>query len=102
MGHETSDATREKMRIAKKGKFVNEKNPNWRGDDVSYEQLHLWIKDHKPKPLLCELCGEKKKLELANISGEYKRDVKDFLWVCRSCNQKMHVPAHPRFKNQQR
>lgn len=27
--------------------------------------------------------------ELANISGQYKRDTNDFQWVCRSCHTKI-------------
>lgn len=27
-------------------------------------------------------------MELSNISGEYKRDVNDFEWLCVSCHRK--------------
>ncbi len=79
---------------------TGDKNPQWKGDDASYSSLHEWISNHKPKPLLCEICGEKKKLELANISGEYKRDTNDFRWVCHQCNCNMQIPAHPRFEGE--
>ena len=53
---------------------------------LSYDGLHIRLRKHKPKPLQCSMCGEIKKLELANISGKYKRDIRDFIWVCRSCH----------------
>jgi len=76
---------RKKMSENRKG----EKNPNWKGDNVSISALHSWIKDHKPKPNFCEICNKKTdKLDCANISGEYKRDINDFQWICRKCHMK--------------
>jgi hypothetical protein len=43
----------------------------------------------KKKPLLCVRCHKKKPTNLANVSGMYKNDKKDFLWVCRSCHNKI-------------
>ena len=34
----------------------------------------------------CEECKEEKPLDLANISGEYKRDINDYEWLCRRCH----------------
>lgn len=75
---------REKLREAK----LENKNPMWKGDNVGYNQLHNWIRTRKPKPALCGNCGIKKPYDLANISGNYKRDVNDFEWICRSCHMK--------------
>ena len=65
-----------------------EKNPFWKGGNVGYYAMHAWIRNHKSKPLVCEICGLPKKLELANISpdGKYHRDINLFLWVCRKCH----------------
>ncbi|KKN15939.1 hypothetical protein LCGC14_0981020 [marine sediment metagenome] len=63
-------------------------NPQWKGDDVGYGALHEWIRGNKPKPELCEDCGEHPPFEVMNIIGEYKRDVSDFKWVCRACHMK--------------
>jgi hypothetical protein len=61
--------------------------PNFKFDNVSYGALHDWIKSHKPKSLFCEKCGKiTDKLDCANISGEYKRDIADFRWLCRRCH----------------
>ena len=64
------------------GKNKKEKNGQWAGKNVKYGSLHDWAKYYKSKPLFCEKCGEKKKLDLANISGKYKRDLNDFEWIC--------------------
>ncbi len=67
----------------------------WKGDDVGYFALHAWIRRNKPKSEVCESCGKKKKLDAANISGKYKRDVNDFKWLCRKC----HLESDERMKN---
>lgn len=63
-----------------------EKNPMWKGDNVGLGALHGWVASRKPKPELCEKCKERQPYDLANISGEYKRDINDFEWLCRSCH----------------
>ena len=64
----------------------NEKNVNWKGDDITLGTLHGWVRRRKPKPTLCERCGERKPQDLANISQLYIRDVNDFEWLCRRCH----------------
>ena len=66
--------------------LTNEKNPMWKGDRVGYGALHRWIERHKSKPKFCERCKHKPPYDLANISGEYKRDINDFEWLCRKCH----------------
>jgi hypothetical protein len=82
LGKRYSKKTKQKMSIVKR----NEKHPQWKGNDVGYGALHKWISKNKPKPELCEECNKKKLLELANISGEYKRDINDYRWLCRKCH----------------
>jgi len=65
---------------------LGEKNPIWKGNNVGIKVLHEWIRRHKPKVEFCERCNKKKKLELANISGLYKRDINDYEWLCRKCH----------------
>jgi ribosomal protein L37AE/L43A len=67
-------------------KRVGEKSPNWKGDEVGYLGVHWWIRKYKPKPELCEHCHNKKPKDCANISGKYKRDVTDYIWLCRKCH----------------
>lgn len=70
---------------ANKGKY----NSQWKGNKVGLISLHEWVRNHKPKPEFCEECKKAKPYDLANISGEYKRDINDFKWLCRSCHMKM-------------
>lgn len=84
--------TLKKISEAKKGKNMGEQNHNWKGDNVSYTNLHIWIRKYKPKPENCENCGKKEEyLEASNISGEYKRDINDFEYLCASCHKIKHI-----------
>jgi len=77
---------------------MNEKNSQWKGDKVKYISLHNWTRRHKPQPELCENCKEFPPYDLANISGNYKRDINDFEWLCRRC----HMNKDGRIKNLRR
>lgn len=46
----------------------------------------MWVRARKPIQMKCEFCNKEEKLELANISGKYKRDIKDFVWLCHKCH----------------
>ncbi|HEC65687.1 MAG TPA: hypothetical protein ENI23_10350 [bacterium] len=62
----------------------------WKGSEVGYYALHEWIRRQLGKPRKCSKCGTKKakRYEWANISGEYKRDVDDYIRLCKSCHHK--------------
>jgi hypothetical protein len=60
---------------------------NKRNYSTKMGAIHHWIKRRKPKPLLCERCGKSPVKDCANISGEYKRDLNDYEWLCRKCHQ---------------
>ena len=89
---------REDRALKRSGKYIprsrlginkGSNNGYWKGDNVCYTGLHLWIKTRLPKSESCQECGLKTdKLDLANISQEYKRDVSDWEWLCRSCHMK--------------
>jgi hypothetical protein len=69
-----------------KGINLGIKNNQWK-ENVGYDALHQWIRRHKPVPQCCENCGEKKnRLDCANISGKYKRDILDYKYICRRCH----------------
>lgn len=77
-----------------KGWFTKErtegkKNVNWKGDDVSYKCLHEWVyrKLGKATKYLCEHC-DKQAQEWANKSGNYKREISDWIPLCKSCHKK--------------
>lgn len=71
------------------------KNPQWKGDNVGYKCLHRWIRRNKPMAERCETCLQVKRLEAANISQKYLRDLSDWKWLCRSC----HMKEDGRYKN---
>ena len=77
--------TEETKKIIGKKNF-GKNNGMWKGDNVGYGSLHEWIKNRKPKPKFCEICKIKPPIDLANISGKYKRDLSDWEWLCRKCH----------------
>ena len=62
------------------------KHHNWKGDDVGYVGLHMWIRRNFPKPELCHLCREKQPQEVACITSIYNREFKNWAWFCRKCH----------------
>lgn len=74
---------------------MGKKNPLWKGDKVSYRGLHKWVERNLPKVEECQTCGKKAKLECGNISHLYKRDLSDWIWICRSCNHLMDKTRFP-------
>lgn len=68
---------------------LGDKNHKWKGDDITYGNLHNWIATRKPKPKKCEFCGKKtKKLELSSKTHKYRRDIDEFQYLCRKCHTK--------------
>ncbi len=70
---------------------ISGKNSNsWKGDKVGYFALHDWVRKQLGKPKKCEHCGisKAKKFEWANKSGEYKREIGDWIRLCTSCHLK--------------
>lgn len=71
-----------------------EDNPFWKGDKVGYHGIHIWIRKQLGKPLFCEHCKTSdttKKYQWANRSGQYKRDVADWMRLCLSCHKKFDL-----------
>jgi hypothetical protein len=58
----------------------------WKEGKIDICALHQWVKRNKPKIELCENCMKNKSFDLANISGEYKRDINNYKWLCRRCH----------------
>ena len=65
-----------------------EKHHCWKGDKVGYSAMHDWIIRQKGRPKICEHCGTTtaKKFEWANVSGEYKREISDWIRLCTKCH----------------
>jgi hypothetical protein len=59
----------------------------WKGDAVGYAALHDWVRRQRGAPERCESCGTTAgRLEWANISREYRRDVADWMALCKPCH----------------
>jgi len=75
-----------------KGFGAGEKNGMWKGNDVSYTGLHIWIANKRGKPHYCEHCKRSdlphRSYHWANISRKYKRDVSDWIRLCVKCHSK--------------
>lgn len=68
---------------------TGEKHKNWKGEKVSYEALHIWVRYWKGKPKKCEHCGKLEgRLEWANIDRKYSRKLEDYISLCKSCHTK--------------
>ena len=69
----------------------DEKSPRWRGDNVGYSGLHCWVYKHKGRPTQCEHCGKNilisRRIHWANKSGNYLRDLNDWLRLCSKCHK---------------
>jgi len=74
----------------KKGHGLKEENVNWKGDKVGYHALHSWVNRKLGKPNKCEICGTEtaKNYEWANKNHKYKRDLNDWIRLCRFCHRK--------------
>jgi len=60
---------------------------NFKGESVGYDALHDWVNRHKGKACKCENCGnDKGRIEWANKSHEYKRDLEDWIQLCKKCH----------------
>ena len=59
---------------------------NWKGENASYDAKHQWVNYHKKKTGICVICNEYKKTVWANIDHKYKRDLADYIELCRKCH----------------
>ena len=65
-------------------------NPAWRGNDVGYFGIHLWLRNNFEYPKHCENCGQDKKLDWALMDGkDYERKRENFMALCRGCHLAM-------------
>jgi hypothetical protein len=59
---------------------------NFKGGKVGYNALHSWVRRYKGKATCCEKCQSTSNVQWANKSWEYKRDLDDWLELCRKCH----------------
>lgn len=92
--------TREKIRSVYKGRFQENSN-RWSGEKVGRTGLHYRIYRVYGRAKKCELRVLKRGVckcksesyDWANISGEYKHDIMDFIQLCRSCHERFDKKA---------
>jgi len=74
---------------------VEEASSSWKGDDVGYPGLHAWVQKERPRTGICQHCGAAGgRTHNANISGEYRRDLDDFIEVCGKCHYRHYATPH--------
>ena len=71
-----------------KGSGKGNKNGMWKGDDAGYVALHLWVNSNWKKEKICEECRTKNNVQLANVTGVYKRDFSNWKYLCSKCHYK--------------
>lgn len=72
----------------KKGQFLREKHPFWKGDNVGYYALHVWVKKELGKAKKCEECKSELNVQWANKSRKYLRNINDWFQLCIKCHNK--------------
>ena|SRR5688572_23442853 len=89
------NCAKEFLSIRSKRRFCNKgcarsgsNNPSWKGDNVGIVQVHKWVEKQLGRPERCSKCDAVGKVDLANISQEYKRELTDWEWLCRRCHMK--------------
>jgi hypothetical protein len=75
----------------KKGVLIEDKHPSWLGDAVGYTGVHKWVYRQKGKAIKCEDCFvSNKTYHWHNLSGNYVRDLSDWVQVCAKCHKRRH------------
>jgi hypothetical protein len=73
----------------KRPNVAGENSATWKGDEVSYRNLHRWVERLLGKPNRCVFCGKiatGRRIHWANKSGEYRRILSDWLRLCSTCH----------------
>ncbi|MEK6884664.1 MAG: hypothetical protein AABY22_33835, partial [Nanoarchaeota archaeon] len=78
-----------KHKLNWKLKVAGGKNTQWKGSKVGYVALHSWVRRELGKPNKCDFCGRNDEnqniYEWANKSGNYLRDLNDWIRLCKKC-----------------
>ncbi len=111
-----SPETKEKMRIKALNQteehrlknrlaHLNNRNPNWKGDKVSYKGIHTWLSTNFPKPLECKKCRVKGKnnktkwsIHWCSKDHKYSRNKKDWIPLCAKCHLEYDIKNELREK----
>jgi site-specific DNA-cytosine methylase len=78
-----------KCRRAIKRNQRGSRNSAWKGDDASYQAMHLRVQATRGAPSACEHCGATEGFfDWASLTKNYA-DVNDYIRLCRKCHMKM-------------
>lgn len=94
-------ANKERAKAGRRAYYLRTKQPNkglsrgphrynWKGDDVSYVNLHRWVKTYRGAPTECARCGHSgpgRKYEWANVDHSYRRVLADWIRMCTRCHR---------------
>ena len=76
------------------GKF-GERHNSWKGEAIGYRAIHQWADRVLGRPTTCENCGKDNlqghSVHWANKSGEYLRELTDWLRLCAKCHKNYDV-----------
>lgn len=85
-----------------RGIYVGNKHHSWKGDNVSYAGLHIWVKKELGKPTKCKECkvtdGEKV-IHWANKEHTYRRNLTDWIPLCAKCHAKHDIKNNNKYKD---
>ena len=85
--HHTAE-TKAAIGTANSGSHINvgKDNAMWKGDDICYSSLHVWIRRYKPRPELCEICCKTPPTEVALVAEHHQRNIDAYQWLCHKCH----------------
>jgi hypothetical protein len=115
IGIKHTEYTKALMSKAKKGLKVpllsGENSSSWKGEDVGYSALHRWKRKISGHPQFCKKCGKRGEyivyfrqgravrrwnIDWASKSREYRRDLNDWIGLCRPCHTKYDERGFPK------
>lgn len=96
-----------------KGANMGTSHPRWKGDSITYEGIHSFIKRRFGVASKCEnpecvyprldsrrrLMEKPRGFDWANVSGLYKRERSDWWPLCKSCHKKYDLRKKGQIKN---
>jgi len=97
-GKKISKSHRAKISDTLKGTRLNKENPAWKGASACIDVVHSWVvvRKGKAKGYKCK-CG-KQAHDWSNKKHDYRRNLDDYVAMCRSCHEKYDF----RYNNKQK